>query len=296
MLSRAKYLLAQALSGLWRSLGVASLSVGIIGFALSVFALFALLIVNLQSVANQISEQAGIAAQFDPKTPVTTQREFHREVSTWPAVKKAELITSTAAMDWLRINLGMESEILEGLPPDLLPPSIEIELHEINAKDLKLLVSKLEANDKVQAVQFGQDEVHRIHETLKLIRRSTYFFGVFLCLAVLLILSNAIRLAVYARKDEIEVMSLIGGTRRFIAIPFVIEGALLGALGGLFSIVLLLVFRQVFIDWLRWGLSSTYGNLELWFLDAPSFLALLLLGITIGLIASTYSALRYIKI
>ena len=296
MISRLKYLSIQALQGLWRSAGVTSLSVGIIALSLSLLALFWLLLSNLQSVADQVSEQVGISAQLSPKSSVSDQKKIQERIRSWPSIQKAELVTSTAAMDWLKITLGTEASVLEGLPADLLPASIEIDVMEMSIDDAQLLVAKLEKLGGVAAVQFGQEEIQRIHGALELVRTSMYFLAVFLSVAILLILSNAIRLAVYARKDEIEVMSLIGGTRWFILFPFVLEGVLLGLLGGLMAIAILSVFKKVFLEWLQWGLSQNYGNLQIEFLDSTALIFILLIGATIGLLGSSYAAFRYIKL
>jgi cell division transport system permease protein len=270
--------------------------VGIIALSLSLLALFWLLLSNLQSVADQVSEQVGISAQLSPKISVSDQKKIQERIRSWPSIQKAELVTSTAAMDWLKITLGTEASVLEGLPADLLPASIEIDVMEMSIDDAQLLVAKLEKLGGVAAVQFGQEEIQRIHGALELVRTSMYFLAVFLSVAILLILSNAIRLAVYARKDEIEVMSLIGGTRWFILFPFVLEGVLLGLLGGLMAIAILSVFKKVFLEWLQWGLSQNYGNLQIEFLDSTALIFILLIGATIGLLGSSYAAFRYIKL
>jgi len=296
VISRLKYLTVQALLGVWRSAGVTSWSVGILAFSLSVLALFWMVISNLQIVSDQVSQQAGISAHLELDTSTKAQRQLESHIQQWPSVKHAQLVTSTAAMEWLRLNLGSEAKVLDGLPPDLLPASIEVELVDLNQKEVQKLVTKLEKISGVDEVRFANEEVQRIHGILSLVRTSMLFLACFLFLSVILILSNAIRLAVYARKDEIEVMSLIGGTRLFIVSPFVIEGAILGLLGGLCSIGLLLAFEGILTQWLQWGLSQTYGPIEIEFLATPVFGVLLLVGCTVGVLGSAYSALRYIKL
>jgi cell division transport system permease protein len=296
VVSRLKYLTVQALLGLWRSAGVTSWSIGIVAFSLSVLALFWMVISNLQIVSDQVSQQAGISAHLELKTSPKAQRQIESEIQQWPSVKNAQLLTSTAAMEWLRMNLGSEASVLDGLPPDLLPASIEVDVADLNQKEVEKLVTKLEKVSGVDEVRFANEDILRIHGILSLVRTSMLFLACFLFLAGLLILSNAIRLAVYARKDEIEVMSLIGGTRLFIVFPFVLEGAILGFLGGLCSISLLVIFEEALTQWLQWGLSQTYGSIEIEFLATPVFGVLLLVGCTVGVLGSAYSALRYIRL
>ena len=296
MVARLKYLIVQAVTGLWRSASVTLMSVGIIGFALSLLALFWIATTNLQDLADQVSHQAGISVYLDSANSAAQNQSLERELRLWPEITHTELVTSTAAMDWLRTNLATEASVLDGLPPDLLPSSIELRIDELDLTGVRKMVKKIGEIKGVSDVRYGQEDIKRIQGVLGLVRTSMQFLSLFLGVALFLIVSNAIRLAIYSRKDEIEVMSLIGGTRFFIGLPFVLEGALVGFLGGALSLVLLLGFEGVLIAWLHWGLNQTYGVQSVDFLNIRMLLNLLCLGTVLGLLSSTYATIRFVRL
>ena len=209
MLARLKYVLVQALTGLWRSASVTLLSMGIIGFALSLLALFWIATTNLQLMVDQVSHQAGISVYLDSSMSAKAHQRIATKFRAWPEISSTEYVTSTAAMDWLSLNLGPEAKVLQGLPPNLLPASIELSLDALELDKVRAVVKRIEKIKGVSEVRFGQEDISRIQSGFELVRTSMYFFSVFLSLALFLIVSNAIRLAVYSREDEIEVMSLI---------------------------------------------------------------------------------------
>ena len=86
------------------------------------------------------------------------------------------------------------------------------------------------------------------------------------------------RLAVYSRRDEIEVMSLIGGTRSFIVTPFVLEGAIIGFMGGLLCVSFLFMSEEIMTQWFQANLAEVYGPVEIRFLKGTEYAALVVIG------------------
>jgi len=264
--------------------------------ALSILALFWTLLANLEILSVEISREAGISADVDETLSYAKQRELTQEIGKWSNIESASLVTSTSAMEWLRDNLGKEADVLDGLPTDLLPSSIEISLLDLATIDVQAVVNRLQNTEGIISVRYGFEDVDRISTVLTLIRSGMYILGLFLFVSIFLILSNAVRLGVYSRRDEIEVMSLIGGTRSFIITPFVLEGAIIGFMGGLICVSILFMSEELMTQWFQANLAEVYGPIEIRFLKGTEYAALVVIGIINSLIGSAYAAVRHVKI
>ena len=116
-------------------------------------------------------------------------------------------------------------------------------------------------------------------------------FGGLLFLAALFIITNTIKLAIYSRKDEIEILKLVGATNRFVKIPFLIEGSFQGFLGG--SVALIILFLVYITLITRVDLRIGFASLDIIFLSPQFTLFLLLMSIIIGFIGSAISLGRF---
>lgn len=298
LLPRLRFFVTQALFGLWRSAGVTSLSVVTIGVALAILAVFFVALQNLARVAEQLGREVEVSAYLERSLSAELVERRSAEVAGWPEVRAVEVLTSSAAMAQFREALGRDAIILEGLPGDVLPPSLEIRLADRpwRVEDVRALGEKLLALGGVEDVRYGQEDIERLNALLSFARVSALVVSVVLCLAVILLVSNTIRLAVYARRDEIEIMSLIGATDAFVRTPFVIEGGIQGFLGGLLTCLVLVSLREALVQGLSVGLSYAYGPLELEFVPTEFFLYALVLGTALGLVGSLFAAGKFVRV
>jgi cell division transport system permease protein len=298
MLPRLRFFFEQAVLGLWRSLGITALAVVTIGVALGLLATFAVVVANLARVADTMGQDVEIAAYLSPTTTATIGQARAVDVARWPEIQRSRFLTSTQAMDAFRLALGSDAAILEGLPADVMPPTLELQLapRAWRVVELESLAARLDALPGIDEVRYGQEDLERIHALLGFARVVAVVVAVVLCMAVILIVSNTIRLTVYARRDEIEIMSLIGGTDAFIRAPFLIEGAIQGVAGGLVAALGLVVLQGVLEAGIKQGLSYAYGPIELEFMPFPFVGGLLALGVLLGLIGSLLAVGKFVKV
>lgn len=298
MLTRLRFFVAQAVTGLWRTLGVTSLAVLTIAIALALLGTFAVVLTNLGRVAEQLGQEVEISAYLSPATSSTVAAQHAGRIGGWPGVTGARYVTSAEAMRWLEASLGDDRDVLGGLPADILPPSIEVQLEPKawTTSQVSVIAERLAQIEGVDDVRYGQEDIQRVNALLGFSRVAASVIGLALCLAAMLIVSNTIRLTVYARREEIEVMSLIGATNAFVRTPFVLEGALQGMLGGGLAGAVLVAMEQALTSGLELGLSYAYGPVQLDFQPLVLTLGLIAVGALLGLVGGGLAVGRFVRV
>jgi cell division transport system permease protein len=295
---RLSFFFRQALLALVRSLGVTSVAVATIGVALAVLATFVVIVDNLRRVAEELGRDVEISAYVPKAITRVDGVTLAAEIESWDDVEKARFLESEVAMEEFREVLAEDAVLLEGLPPDLLPPSVEIRLvpRTWTRVEVEAIGRRIAELKPIEDVRFGQDDIERVNAMLGFARITTLILGIALCLGTILIVSNTIRLTVYARRDEIEIMSLVGATNAFVRAPFVLEGMIQGVLGGAFAAIVLVVLEEGLRVGLERGLSYAYGPVDLSFVPLHFIGYLLIAGVTLGLVGSVLAVGRFLKV
>ena len=143
-------------------------------------------------------------------------------------------------------------------------------------------------------MQYGEEWVRRFNIFLNFMRLVGALLGAFLVVAVLFIVSNTIKLTIYARRDELEVMFLVGATRFFIKAPFLVEGIVQGGAGALIAVTLLLGLYELFLYNADSFLTFNPATSGLSFLPPEYIGTLLLSGVLLGFVGSLTSLRRFI--
>lgn len=298
MLARVRFFFRQAFSALLRSFGITVLAVVTIGVALAVLATFAVIVENLRRVADQLGREVEISAYLSPTLIAPKRTLLEGQIRGWEGVGAVRFVPPTEAMKELKGALGKDALLLDGLPADVLPASLEVRLESRTwgAGEVRAIAERLGKLEGIDDVRYGQEDIERVDALLGFTRVAALVLGVALMLATILIISNTIRLTVYARRDEIEIMSLVGATNAFVRAPFVLEGAIQGLLGGLLALGGLVGLRGVLETGIERGLGYAYGPIELHF--APlDFLGLLVVsGVLLGLIGSLLAVGKFLKV
>ena len=157
-----------------------------------------------------------------------------------------EEVSPKAALDRLVKELGSAAESLRGLPEDPLPPSLEVRIPEGRRapEALRALAAELRALPAVTGVDYGEQAVERLHAMARALRWAGLLAFAVLVGATLIIVSATLQLAIYARREEVEIQKLVGATDRFVQAPFLLEGVVQGLAGALLAVIALSVFRQ----------------------------------------------------
>ena len=207
-------------------------------------------------------------------------------------------VSPRAALERLVRELGPAAESLRGLSEDPLPPSLEVRVPErLRAPDaLRTLAGELRGTPAVTGVDYGEQAVERLSAIARAVRWVGWVAFVVLVGATLIIVSATLQLAIYARREEVEIQKLVGATDRFVQAPFLLEGALQGVAGAALAIAGLVAFRQTLAPQLATLLS--FLRLPGVAADARSWMEVLelaLAGAALGLSGSYLAVHRFLR-
>jgi cell division transport system permease protein len=283
-----------ALRGLAASRVTTTIAVLTIAIALLLVGAFALVVGNMHGLIEHFGEELQVTAYLEAGLPQDDQRSLAERVATIEGVERVDWVSEQEA--WERFSKSMGgATLLEGLDENPLPASLEIRLlpdHRTPA-GLAILEESLDGLGGVDELSRGQQWVEGYARATALVRGAAIGLGGVLGVAALLIVANTIRLALYARKDELEILSLVGASRTFIRIPFLLEGTIQGLLGGLLAVALLYVAFQLFVPQMRYGLELILGNTEPRFFGGPGVLRLIISGGALGMLGSITALLGW---
>jgi len=236
--------------------------------------------------------------QVEKSPDAAVLNSWEKTITGLPEVSKVEVVSRTTALERFRQRLGADAALLAGVESDILPASLVISLQPEarNRAGVERVVRQLREGLGLRDLRYGQDWLDRFEAFLDLLRTGFVVLGGFLLFATLFIVANTIKLTLYARKDELEVMSLVGGTPWFIKAPFVLEGAIQGVAGGGLAVA---GAALIFHGFLQRGLSTLLlaaGVDGITFLPATYQLLLVGLGILLGVSGSLLSLRRLVRV
>jgi cell division transport system permease protein len=289
------YTLSDALRSIRANFTTAILSSLTVAFALAIFSLFLLVFINLNTVVETWGERTHIVVYIKDGGEKAGVKSLKKRVAGIPGVKDVKYVSKDEALKALRAELRGQEGILEGIGSNPLPASFEIKLSERHRtpEGVKATVKKLERMDWVDDVQYGAEWVEKFSGFLKFLELSAIVVGVFLAAATLFIISNTIRLTVYARKEEIEIMRYLGATNAFIKVPFLVEGMLQGLFGAGLALGMLLLGRHVVAT----QIPPYLGFVLVSPVAFPVLLgALVGVGVALGVAGSLVSMGRFLKV
>jgi cell division transport system permease protein len=286
--ARAGLALAGALRGLAASPLTSIVATATIALCLLLAGAFALLLTNMEQVLARFGEELHVSAYLADGLTTAEQERLAERVQAMAGVESVTLVTKEVALERFRASPFGRASLLEGLDDNPLPASLEIVLApaERNRGGVAALVAALHGVPGVAELGYGHEWVEGYARAVGLVRGLALGIGAVLALATLLIVANTIRLSIYARRDEIEILQLVGAGRTFVATPFLLEGLLEGALGGLAALAALAVGFRAARILLGGGLELLLGYAEPAFFGAGGALALVAAGAGLGLVGS----------
>ena len=253
---------------------------------------------NLQHLARQLADNMVVAFFIDPAAPAQQVGTIEDRLRASPSVVRLNVVSREQALERFRKSFPELEEILKNLNSNPFPPSIEATLKkEAFMSDTTLAwIAEIKSLPGVQDVQFNRDWVKKMQSLSRLAKAVGFFLGGILILASFFIISNVIRLNVFSRKGEIEILRLVGATNTFIRLPFLIEGVSLGILGCGLSLGLLFLLVKLFPLYLGQSLGVLKDMINFRYLSLSQSLTLVAGSGVMGLLGSLSSLSRFLKI
>jgi cell division transport system permease protein len=252
---------------------------------------------NLGAVVAEWKEQFQVTVFLEDGITPEQLALVKKRIESERAVRAMSYTSKEEALQNFKRELKGKESLLEGLGENPIPASLQLRIHEAyqTPEGLKQFTASLARLEGVEDVLYGQEWVDRIMDAIRMLRLLGLSVGLALGLASLLIVSNTIRLAVYARAEEIEIMRLVGATKLHIRAPFLLEGMIQGGLGAAIALSLLFGAYQVALWQLQLTPGQIFGMGMGTFFDARSAATMLLAGAGVGAFGSLISVGRFLR-
>ncbi|MCI4444726.1 MAG: ABC transporter permease [Candidatus Aminicenantes bacterium] len=213
-------------------------------------------------------------------------------------VETINFIPAEEAFRRFAANFPELKEILDNLKSNPFPPAYEVRLKK-NVTSLLAITTFIENIKRLKGVidvQFNQEWVEKMESLSRIVKAIGFFLGGILILAAFFIISNVVRLNVFARKNEIEILRLVGATNTFIRIPFLLEGSVLGLLGSLISMAILFLLIKIFPVYVGSTLGAARELFALRPLTSEQLIWLIIGGTITGTLGSVTSVSRFLRV
>jgi cell division transport system permease protein len=178
------------------------------------------------------------------------QQAIDEQLKESPEVQSYKYVDQQDAYEEFKRLFADSQEMIDSVQPEDLPPSFRVQPVNKDADSVESLASTFQDSPGVKQVVLASKTIQLIQDMSRALRVGMIVVAIALLVAAGLLILNTIRMAMYARRREIEVMKLVGATNWFIRVPFMLEGLVQGLIGALVAVGVLVVVRPVFLGWL----------------------------------------------
>lgn len=272
------------------------LTAGVMAMTLLVFGGFLLIQENVGQLVRGWGEDLHVFAYLDDNVDASAAADLRTRLESFPEVGAVRYVSRERAWEDFERALGSQSGILEGLDPAMLPASLELELRAgYRSRDAVAgLAERLGALEGVLEVEYPETWLERLRLLLAGMEWLKWVLGGVLFLVAFLIVGSTIKLAIVARRDEIEIMQLVGAGTGLIRTPFVIEGMIQGLVGAALALGLLRAAFALLGAELLAPFGSLAAGIQFTFLNSWQCAELFFLGWLLGTAGSVLSVKRFL--
>ena len=289
---RPVYFVARAVDAMRRGRRVAGVATATIFVAVFVTGLFGGTLRGVERLLARWAGEVPVSVYLDPAADVAAARAAVAAAAPGLAI---QVVTPEEALHRFRESLGPQGSLLDGLPSGVLPPAIEVRAGGLSLAAVRQLARRLEAVPGASDVDYGNAWLEPLERFVERARWVGIALFSALAAGAAVLVANTLRLGVFARRDEIEIMKLVGATDTFVELPFLVEGLLQGCAGGALAAGALLAGATVALPRVGHllGLASPMARREVF---PPGLLvALIGGGAALGLFASAIAVARELK-
>jgi cell division transport system permease protein len=266
-----------------------------IALATLIVSAFALFFINTSDLMNTWKEGLRIMVYLNPKTAQKEIPDLKDRMLNMYGVETVRFIPKDQALAELKAQLQHQSSLLENLKANPLPDAFEVRLVSTSRSwdRIEKLAREIAMLPAVDDVEYGQRWIGKFTNIFNLFRLAGYALGALFFMAAVFFVANTIRLVLYSRRDEVDIMRLVGAEDSFIRTPFYIEAIIQGALGGIIGLGALFVIF-LFIQ-SNVNTDPALGTFQIRFLDLELLLSVLLAGMLVGWLGCFVSLKQFLK-
>lgn len=289
------YYIYEAVHSLILSRGRAVVAIVTIGFSLFLLGIYFLISLNFSLLIHRWQEEIHLEVFLTDDLTLPETESLEKRLRSRSEIQEVTYCSKSEAWDNFKTQ-GYE-HFIEGLSTNPLPASFQLRLKADyrTIPEIRLISQELLKIPGIDDVTSGIDLVEKLEVVSHFIHIAGLFVGLLVLIASIFIISNTIKLSLYTRIDEIDIMKLVGSTNSFIMLPFVIEGVIQGLTGSLAAISLLYAGFELFVHQARTDELLVLGLGTLSFMSLWQGTKLVVFGITIGFFGSYFSVSQFLR-
>ncbi|GFP25175.1 cell division transport system permease protein [Candidatus Hakubella thermalkaliphila] len=299
-----RYFFMEALISLRRNWLMSVAAISTVAILLFIVGLFSFLIYNARAVIEAIERQVEISVYLKDDLSPPARDALEEEIRSWEEVRSVKYISKEQALEIFIETVGEDSDIVKGLSGNPLPASFEISLKDPKTVETvanRFLQENGDHREGVDDLRYGQEYVRKLFSITTVLGIIIGLVILLLFFSALILIYNTIRLAIYARRKEVEVMRLVGASNWFITWPFILEGIIEGVAGGAIAILLvwmtnsflLIPVEEVIVSALHIRTLALTGSEPI---QLQVFTMILVVGASIGAVGSGVALRRFLRV
>jgi len=288
-----RYGFEEAFASLWRGRQSGLLSTATIAVALFVLGAFLMVTANLERMAAEWNRAAELSVYLDDRATPADQGDIERLLAPGDVVASFEFVSKDDALKRFKQMFVDLSTTIDTVDNNPLPASYEVRLKPAPGagSGVSSLVDKLRESAGVSDVRYDRAWLDRLLTAVNVVRVIGLALGIVLTIAAALTVANVVRLALYARRDELDIMQLVGAPDVYVRGPFVIEGVLQGGLGAVAALAALAALFLAINGRYLSPLAATFGIPAIRFLSPELGLMVVLGGMLVGCVGGVVAAM-----
>lgn len=295
-INSVRYFTKEALKNVFSNGWMSIASVFTVVASLLVFGIFMVLALNLSYMVNQVESDYEITLTVSDQFTAEQTAELGNTLRGIENVAEVIFVTKDERLEGLRAQFGENADLLNDYMNEKNPLSNWYKIRCVDLSQSESTVADIKRLNGVEKVISNQDTIQKLTKASGYISRMSAWVMLALAVISVFIISNTIKLTVFSRRREINIMKFVGATDWFIRWPFVIEGVLIGLLGSILSGALLCFGYE--------GLTGLFTSLNIAFVQFIPlgevvlllFVSFILMGMGMGALGSLISVRKYLKV
>ena len=267
-----------------------------VSLSVLIFAFFYLVYMNMLGVGDKLGDDLRLIVYLEEEPGPEMQEQLRRKILAFDEVEQIRFISKAEAYQRFADQLGDDRDVLDDMPRDFLPASIEVvPLKNLRSlSQVKLFSDYLTRLPGTLKVQYGQDWIERFYYFTRLLSIVVLLSGGLLIMTTVFMVSYTIRLTILGRQAELELLRLVGATNNYIRTPFLIEGVLQGILGSTVGIIsLYTLFHWIKLRFSGPGILTIF---EFSFFQGPTVVTIIFISVLLCTVGSYLSMQKFLRI